>query len=88
MRFRTLPFEIEAVHFDGHNFLEVYQFTSRVDFRDLHGTDPHGICAEVYDKLHNTWVGVKANQWIIRGQKGEFYPCDSEIFEAKYEKVD
>lgn len=25
--------------------------------------------------------------WIIRGVKGEFYPCKSEIFEATYDEV-
>jgi len=27
----------------------------------------------------------KANDYLIRGIKGEFYPCDKEIFEASYE---
>ena len=26
--------------------------------------------------------------WIIRGVKGEFYPCKPDIFEATYEPVD
>jgi len=26
--------------------------------------------------------------WIIRGVKGEFYPCKPDIFESTYEKVD
>jgi hypothetical protein len=26
--------------------------------------------------------------WIIRGVKGEFYPCKPDIFEATYERVD
>jgi hypothetical protein len=26
--------------------------------------------------------------WIIKGVKGEFYPCKPDIFEATYEKVD
>ena len=26
--------------------------------------------------------------WIIRGVKGEFYPCKPDIFEATYEAVD
>jgi len=25
--------------------------------------------------------------WIIKGVKGEFYPCKSDIFEASYEEV-
>jgi hypothetical protein len=26
-----------------------------------------------------------SGDWIIRGVKGEFYPCKAEIFEATYE---
>lgn len=26
--------------------------------------------------------------WIIKGVKGEFYPCKPDIFDATYEKVD
>jgi hypothetical protein len=28
------------------------------------------------------------NDWIIRGVKGEFYPCKPDIFEATYEAVE
>lgn len=33
---------------------------------------------------------MKANKgdWIIRGVKGELYPCKSDIFEMTYEKVE
>lgn len=27
------------------------------------------------------------SDWIIKGVKGEFYPCKSDIFEATYERV-
>ena len=28
------------------------------------------------------------NDWIIRGVKGELYPCKPDIFEATYEKAE
>lgn len=28
------------------------------------------------------------DDWIIKGVKGEFYPCKPEIFEASYEAVE
>jgi len=43
--------------------------------------------AAVYDMLHETWVGVKPGQWIIKGVKGEFYPCDPETFAETYEEA-
>ena len=39
----------------------------------------------------NTLEGVmKAmpGDWIIKGVKGEFYPCKPDVFEATYEPVD
>ena len=30
---------------------------------------------------------VTAGDWIIKGVKGEFYPCKPDIFEQTYEKV-
>jgi hypothetical protein len=30
---------------------------------------------------------AELNDWIIRGVKGEFYPCKPDIFEATYERV-
>ncbi len=31
---------------------------------------------------------VRLDDWIIRGVKGEFYPCKPDIFAATYEAVD
>jgi hypothetical protein len=28
------------------------------------------------------------NDWIIKGVKGEFYPCKPDVFEMTYEKTD
>lgn len=41
----------------------------------------------VYDYLHDTWVKVYLGQWVIRGVKGETYPCDHEVLEETYETV-
>ena len=42
----------------------------------------------VYDELHDTWVRFEYGDWIIRGVKGEFYPCKPDVFEATYEPAD
>lgn len=31
---------------------------------------------------------IKPGDWIIKGVKGEFYPCKPDIFEATYEEVE
>ena len=40
-------------------------------------------------RLKNLEGDMRANpgDWIIRGVKGEFYPCKPDIFEATYEPV-
>lgn len=33
-------------------------------------------------------LNISNGDWIIKGVKGEFYPCKPDIFEATYEPVD
>lgn len=102
MKYKTKPFEIDAVKFTGDNWGEVRKFVGPFDTKGVYPNghvtkfikyevtslhDDPDIIAQVYDYLHRTWVGVKINQYIIRGMKGEFYPCDPEVFEAKYEEA-
>lgn len=42
------------------------------------------IVAAVYDFIHQTWVGLRKDDWIVRGTKGEHYPCDPDVFAEKY----
>lgn len=94
MKFSTKPFEIEAIQFTGDNLLEVQDFVGVLEDGDTFGfrmikdrrkewpaDEP---VAKVYDYLQSEWIPVKMNDWIIKGMKGEFYPCNSEVFEAKY----
>lgn len=99
--YRTKPFTIEAIQFTGTNFVEVHKFTEGPEGKSQFAwtvitengktvrlaDESDDYQAQIYDTLHDTWVNVKFGQWIIKGQKGEFYPCDPEIFEAKYEEI-
>ncbi len=100
--YRKKPVEVEAVQFAGYNFSAVAIFTGFHIARDAPTCeiqnfqragsyavwDDPEIVAEVWDKLHSTWVGVKINQWIIRGIDGEFYPCDDDVFKRSYDRVE
>lgn len=94
-RFRTKPVEIDAIKFTGSNFDELKGWTGG-NFKDTSGPyvaddgstlDILIYSGEVFDKLHDTWIKVSSGQWIVRGAKGEFYPCDDETFHWKYEAV-
>jgi len=91
MKFRKKPVVIEAVQWNGKNFDEVMNF-----MQDFHGHKVNYENAEeaAYKsgELHiKTLEGIMTaskNDWVIKGVKGEFYPCKPDIFEATYEKVE
>jgi hypothetical protein len=97
--FVSKPVQIEAVQFTSETWREVFVFTTdgdKVNFAGLvlgEGEDVRTadetdeFQAQVYDKLHDTWVNVAYGQWIIRGLQGEYYPCDPDVFAAKYLEV-
>ncbi len=79
MKAREKRAEIEAIQWTGNNFEELRWFTGR----QMHIT-PDG------DLLIWTRHGhqvAKVGDWIIKGVKGEVYPCKPDIFERTYEPV-
>lgn len=91
-KFKTKPVEIEAVLFTGDNHQELYEFTAghwddNHDSTDAYG-EPVDYVASVYNTLHDTWISVEPDTYIIKGAQGEFYPCVRETFEWKYEEVE
>ena len=92
-RWRKKPVEVQAVQWTGDNADEIFEFAGCdhfdvLDEPDRANSDDPEATAAVFDKLHSTWVLVKDGQWIIRGVKGEFCPCDDEVFAATYEPAD
>ena len=90
-KFRKKPVVIEAIQWNGSNLREV------IDFTGLHYSAEKWSWEE-YEQVVKT-EGLKiftlegkmnadVNDFIIKGVKGEFYPCKPEIFESTYEKVD
>ncbi|MDQ0371565.1 hypothetical protein [Catenuloplanes indicus] len=87
--YRKRPVEVQAVEWTGDNEGEIYDWSGgnfrAVDVEDR-GDDPD-ITGEVYDRLHSTWVGVKAGHSIVRGVQGEFYPIAADVLAETYEPV-
>lgn len=86
-RFRKKPLVIEAIRFDGTNRDAVEGFAPGY-FQAINPADREGdpdIVAEVYDRLHSTWVGVRIGNWIARGVRGEYYPIDAGVMADTYE---
>lgn len=82
MKFRKKPVVIEAIQWTGANVDEIlaFIFTKGSGRRGL-GEERNSI---FIDTMEGT-MRADPNDWIIRGIKGEFYPCNPDIFEATYE---
>ena len=96
-RWRKRPVTVEAVQWTGGNEAEVTEFARAdahgshfdvLDDEDRENCDDPQATAQVYDKLHSTWVLVYDGQWIIKGVKGEFYPCAADVFTETYEPAE
>jgi hypothetical protein len=83
--YRKKPLVIEAVQWDGTNFDALKEWGAPVTL--MPATDGrHLIIGTLEDGPNGEAVHVAdLYDWIIRGVKGEFYPCKPDIFEATYE---
>ena len=92
-RWRKKPVVVEAVRWTGDNVDAVYELAGCTHFdlldeQQRRDCDDPDATAAVFDKLHSTWVLVLDGQWIIKGVKGEFYPCADDVFRETYEAAD
>ena len=77
-KYRKRPVEIEAVQFTGLNDKEIEEFVGDKGFSD---------------HTHPIWkiltlegeMTASPGDYIIKGVKGEFYPCKPDIFDLSYE---
>lgn len=86
-KFRKKPVVIEAHRF-GYGTPPEWLG----DRYNVYGTPKPGDVVDHGDSLDiHTLEGVmvaRTGDWIIRGVKGELYPCKPAIFEATYEAVE
>lgn len=101
MKYRKRPVVIDAVQWAGTEqcmteVLIPFVLDGKPDFSHLPNngqmiqvgigfTPPDG---KAYIPTLEGDMAANPGDWIIKGVKGEFYPCKPDIFEATYEKVD
>ena len=77
-KYRKKPVTIEAVQWTGNNVTEIASFTKSAKFaQDV-----------IYIETLEGTMQANINDYIIKGVKGEFYPCKPDIFEQTYEEVE
>jgi len=77
MKVRKKPVVVDAVRWDGdvEKLVELMGVVT-LNFGRVVIYTPEGA------------MYANAGDWIIKGVKGEFYPCKPDIFEATYERVE
>ena len=81
VRYRKKPVVIEAVQWTGDNLQELISFGLVGAY--LLATDKQ-LQVTTLEGGHVASMG----DWIIKGVKGEFYPCKPDIFKQTYDPVE
>ena len=84
-RYRKKPVEVDVIKWDGINTEEVCKFVesgNTVKFKK--DGNKYGLFIVTLEGE----MRVKEGDYIIRGVHGEYYPCDPDIFNKTYEKVE
>lgn len=85
MKFRKKPVVIEAWQIDGSDPVGTALIRDRCDGRMFRIAN--GEFAIDIPTLEGV-MRASHGDWIIKGVKGEFYPCKPDIFAATYEPAD
>lgn len=94
MKYRKKPVEIEALQWTGQNHREMFNFLGGedteymtasgvnfyIDFNKIEG----GLVIKTLEGEHIATIG----DYIIKGIKGEYYPCKEDVFNLTYDKSD
>lgn len=84
--FRKKPVVIEAIQFTGNNIREVLAFCRPNLSEDaLDGAQVMNLPVIITTLEGDMKASI--GDWIIKGVKGEFYPCKPDIFSETYERA-
>ena len=90
MKFRKKPVVIEAEQYNGPESVTTdaapHPFHGWLDWHVI--GEGLGLKKAPFIETLEGRMRVSPGDWIIRGVKGELYPCKPDIFDATYEPVD
>ncbi len=85
-KFRKKPVVIEAINYQSE--LGNNRIMNWLSQQGANVTDWLFFDGEITIPTLEGKIKTSDGDWIIKGVKGEFYPCKPDIFEATYESVD
>ena len=80
-RYKTKPCEIEAIQYTVDNLAEILQWGKGDIIFDV-------VNSNIYIDTLEGRMRADVSDYIIKGLKGEFYPCKPDVFRKKYERID
>lgn len=85
-KYKTKPCEIEAIKWTGFNISEIKSFVGNQLICEKYDNDSD--CVKM--KIHTLEgdMEITEGDYIIKGLRGEFYPCKPDVFKRKYELAD
>lgn len=84
MKYRKKPVVIEAILYTGENKDQIFDFTGgNASLMSTNGI----VQAMTIGTLEGRHI-VSDGDYVIKGVKGEFYPCKPDIFELTYDVVE
>lgn len=86
MKYKKKPVVIDAIQFkdDPDTLIEIQEFMGGSELRISYAKPNNPVLKiETLEGVMDASVG----DFIIRGVKGEYYPCKPDIFEQTYEPV-
>lgn len=95
--YRSRPVEIQAVQLCWRNWSDVCEFLGEIVspenpgrnsemYSDTCGEESGNYIELTIPTLEGDML-ARHGDWIIRGLKGEFYPCKPDVFASKYDRV-
>ena len=90
MRFRKKPVVIDAFQLTEDVYRDPAKWPkwTSENFADPLPRQPHMHEGVVYVRTMEGNMRADVNDWIIKGVKGELYPCKPDIFQQTYDPVE
>lgn len=89
-KFRKKPVEVEAIRWNGGDFKCLEAFCGlnwgRADAHEVAWNLPEDReQVVVWNTVEQQWLCCPVGSFIVRGVRGELYPCEQSIFAETYE---
>lgn len=90
MRLRSKVVEIEAELWDGSrsSILTVERLASKEKIKQKFDSGGYVTGLEVWNELEYQWINCPIGHYVLKGLRGEFYPCEPQALWMKYEVID